>query len=132
MTVVNDYSELEFRFRNVTGAMLMDYKAGSFWVLTDNDILDQISAGSSVTEVHARFQVETNYEQRMRFKVHGSPTWGSWSAWTTSRISHSVPVPGAGQTNIDEFDAEMRPQSAPTPVIGTHGYIKVKKLNSGG
>jgi hypothetical protein len=130
MTVVNDYSLLECRFRDATGSMVTDLKIGVNWTLTDNEILDQISAGSSIVDVEARFQPESGYEHRMRFKEHGSPNWGSWSAWTTSRISNEVPVPGAGQTNTAEFDAEMRPTSG-TPTIASHGYIKIKKLNSG-
>jgi hypothetical protein len=129
MTVVNDYELLECRFRDSTGTMVMDLKIGVNWTLTDNDILDQIAAGSAIVEVTSRFQVESGYEHRMRFKPHGSGTWGSWSSWTTSRISHETPVPGAGQTNSDEFDAEMRPTGGGS-AIAVGGYIRVKKLNS--
>lgn len=131
MTVVTDYALLECRFRDATGTMVMDLKIGANWTLTDNDILDQISAGSSIVEVDARFQPESGYEHRMRFKPHGSSTWDPWSSWTTSRISHELPVPGAGQTNVDEFDAETR-QTGNSSTIATHGYIRIKKLNSGG
>lgn len=131
MTVVNDYDLLECRFRDASGTMAMDLKIGATWTLTDNDILDQISAGSSTVEVTARFQPESGYEHRMRFKPHGSSTWGAWSAWTTSRISHEMPVPGAGQTNTDELDAEMRQVGSPS-TIAIHGYVKIKKLNTGG
>ena len=129
MTVVNDYALLECRFRDSTGTMVMDLKIGVNWTLTDNDILDQISAGSETVDVTSRFQPESGYEQRMRFKVDGSPTWGSWSSWTTSRISHETAVPGAGQTNVDQFDAETRPVAG-SPTIAVSGYIRVKKLNS--
>jgi hypothetical protein len=131
MTVVTDFSLLECRFRDSTGTMVMDLKISGNWVLTDNDILDQISAGSSIVEVDARFQPESGYEHRMRFKVHGESSWGSWSSWTTSRITHEVPVPGAGETNVDEYDAEMR-ESGGSSTIGNHGYIRIKKLNTGG
>jgi hypothetical protein len=131
MTVVNDYSLLDTRFRDSTGTMVMDIKIGATWTLTDLDILDQISAGSSIVDVDARFQPQSGYEHRMRFKPHGSSSWDSWSAWTTSRITHEVDVPGAGQTNTDEFDAEMREVGNPS-TIATHGYIRIKKLNSGG
>lgn len=131
MTVLNDYSLLEFRFRDISGVMVTDIKVGGSWTLCDNDVLDQISAGSSIVDVESRFQPDSGYEHRMRFKAHDSPTWGSWSAWTTTRITHETAVPGAGQTNVDEFDAEMRPTSG-TPTIGVHGYVKIKKLNSGG
>jgi hypothetical protein len=131
MTVVNDYSLLELRFRDASGTMATDIKIGDDWTLCDNDVLDQISAGSSIVDVDSRFQPESGYEHRMRFKPHDSATWGSWSAWTTSRISHETAVPAAGQTNVDEYDAEMRPTSG-TPTIAVHGYIKIKKLNSGG
>lgn len=131
MTVVNDYALLECRFRDSTGTMVTDLKIGVNWTLTDNDILDQISAGSSTVDVEARFQPEAGHEHRMRFRVSGSSTWGAWSSWTTSRISHDVAVPGAGQTNSDEFDAEMR-QTGGSATIAVHGYIRIKKLNSGG
>jgi hypothetical protein len=129
MTVVNDYDLLECRFRDSTGTMVMDLKIGVNWTLTDNDILDQIAAGSSTVDVTSRFQPESGYELRMRFKVQGSATWGSWSSWSTSRVSHDTPVPGAGQTNVDEFDAETRPTGG-SPTIAVSGYIRVKKLNS--
>jgi hypothetical protein len=131
MTVVNDYAALDCRFRDSTGTMVMDLKIGVNWVLTDNDVLDQISAGSSIVEVDARFWPEASYEHRMRFRPDGSSTWGSWSAWTTGKLTHEVAVPAAGQTASDQFDAEMRPTSG-SPTIATSGYIRVKKLNSGG
>lgn len=131
MTVVNDYALLELRFRNASGLMATDLKINGEWELTDADILDQISAGKSIVDVEARFQPEAGYEHRMRFRPHNSSIWDAWSAWTTSRISHEVPVPAAGQTQVDEFDAEMRPTGSST-TVATHGYIRIKKLNSGG
>jgi len=131
MTVVNDYATLDCRFRDSTGTMVMDLKVGVNWLLTDNDVLDQISAGSSIVDVDARFQPEASHEQRMRFKVDGSATWGAWSSWTTSRISHEVAVPAAGETTSDQYDAEMRPTGG-SPTIANSGYIRIKKLNSGG
>jgi hypothetical protein len=131
MTVVNDYALLECRFRDAVGTMVMDLKVGVNWTLTDNEILDQISAGSSIVEVTSRFQPESGYEHRMRFKGHNNATWGAWSAWTTSRIAHETAVPGSGLTNSDEYDAETR-QTSSSSTIGTHGYIRIKKLNSGG
>jgi hypothetical protein len=67
----------------------------------------------------------------VRFKVHGSPTWGPWSAWTTSRITHATAVPGAGQTNVDEFEANTRQAGSGSPTSAIHGYVKIKKLNTG-
>lgn len=36
-----------------------------------------------------------------------------------------------GGTSIEANEADST-ETAQTPVIGTHGYIKIKKLNSGG
>lgn len=128
MAVVNDYSLLECRFRDVSGIMAMDLKISGQWTLTDGTVLDQISAGSSITEVTSRFQPESGYEQRMRFQVDG--TWSSWTSWTTGRISQDVDVPAAGQEETVYFDAEMRPTTS-GGTVAMSGYIKTKKLNSG-
>ena len=131
MTVVNDYQALDCRFRDSSGTMVMELKIGVNWTLTDNDLLDQISAGSSIVDVDAKFQPESGYEHRMRFREDGNSTWGAWSSWTTAKITHEVAVPAAGQTRSDQYDAEMRPIGA-SPTIASSGYIRVKKLNSGG
>lgn len=128
MATVDDYDLLECRFRDLSSVMVMDLKISGQWTTTDGTVLDQISAGSSITEVTARFQPESGYQHRMRFKVDG--TWGSWSSWTTGRISQDVEVPAAGREEQVDYDAEMQPTSG-TGTVAMSGYIKTKKLNSG-
>lgn len=131
LTTVVDQSLLEHRFHREGGAVAIDLKIDGEWIATDGEILDLIAASSSISAVTSRFQPEPGTEQRMRFKIHDSPTWGPWSDWTTGRIAHVSAVPGAGQMNVDAFEVETRPVNG-TPTIATHGYVKIKKLNSGG
>ncbi|MEM9462622.1 MAG: hypothetical protein AAGF11_51215 [Myxococcota bacterium] len=128
MTTVTDYSLLECRFRNLFGRMVLDLKVGTQWTLTDDNIQDNITAGSSISEVAARFEPQSGDEHRMRFQVDG--TWGAWSSWTTGQISQDIDVPGAGLEETVDYDVEMRPTSG-TGTVAMSGYLKVKKLNSG-
>lgn len=130
--VVSDQALLECRLRADSDALVVDLKIDGEWTATDNDIHDLISASNSLSAVTTRFQPEPGKQQRMRFKVHGSTAWGPWSAWTTSRIAHVSAVPGPGLANVDEFEAETRQSASQGTTVATHGYIRIKKLNSGG
>lgn len=129
---VSNQALLEVRLRPVGEAMVVDLKIDGEWTATDNDIHDLISASNSLPAVTSRFQPVPGDEQRVRFKPDGSATWGPWSAWTTGRIARVSPVPGAGQVNVDEFEAETRQAGSQGTTVATHGYIRIKKLNSGG
>lgn len=132
VTTVEGQALLEFRLRPAYVAVEIDLKVDGEWTATGGDVVDVIAADSPISTVVSRFQPGPGDEQRVRFKVHGSPTWGPWSAWTTGRVSHTAAVPGAGQLRVDEFEASTRQVGSGTPVIGGHGYIKIKKLDSGG
>lgn len=131
LTTVADEALLELRLRGSDGATAVDLKIDGEWTAGDGDIVDVIAADSPISAVTSQFQVASGHEQRVRFKNHGSPTWGPWSGWTTSRIAHTTAVPGAGQLHADEFEASVRPVHG-TPTIAVHGYVKIKKLNTGG
>lgn len=90
------------------------------------NVVDEISGALST--VVARFPA-AGY-QRARFRVAGG-AWGPWSAWTTARIERALNVPAAGAVHIDDYQLERR-ATAGTPTIAIHGYVKIKKLNSGG
>lgn len=126
--IVDDYPLLDHRLRS-TG--LVELNVGGDWTPTDGGVLDLISARSVISAVSTRFDAPTGYQQRVRFMADGASTWGPWSAWTTSRVVHSAAVPLPGETNEEQFEAEVR-RSAGSPTIANGGYIRIKKLNSGG
>lgn len=129
-TTVQDYSSLECRFRESSNSMIMDLKVGGQWTQTDGTVVDQITAGSSITDVDAHFDPDSGYEYRIRFRPSGEE-WGSWSSWTNRRVTQTIAVPGAGLTYQEDFDAELRVLGQ-TNTVALGGYIRVKKLNSGG
>lgn len=129
-TVIADQTLLELRLRGASSLQLVDLKIDGEWTPTDGDILDTVSASNMAQAVTSRFQPESGYEHRMRFRAQGSALWTAWSAWTTGRISRDTAVPAAGATNVDEFAVETRQPGGGT--IAVHGYIRIKKLNSGG
>lgn len=126
MTTVTNQSLLECRFRDDSGSLEMDLKISGTWTLTDGDVTDEITASSTISDVTTRFQPESGYEQRMRFKPNGG-TWGSWSSWTTGRIAHDMKVPGSGKEVTDHFEVEMRLTGG--TALSMSGYIKVRKIN---
>jgi len=128
--VVYDQETLECLFQNDLGTMEMDLKVEGEWVMTEGVIVDQLSAEDTTREVAAQFQPASGYQHRMRFRPEGKG-WSAWSGWTSGRIVRDIPVPGPGQSTAEELQAEMR-TSQSSGTIGTHGYIRIKKLNSGG
>ncbi|MCA9711909.1 MAG: hypothetical protein KDK70_39090 [Myxococcales bacterium] len=130
MTAVRDYSLLDCRFREASSSVEMDLKIEGTWTLTDGNLDDEISYRSSITDVTARFGPDTGYEHRMRFQPDGG-SWGAWSSWTTSRITHDMTVPSPGNSVTDDYEVELRPTGGGT-TLSEGGYIKIMKLDSGG
>jgi hypothetical protein len=76
------------------------------------------------------FTPPTGHVMRVRSGRDGAKP-GAWSAWSTSATIVSA-TPTSDQA-IDDFEVELQRVSAPTvPPIRVHGYVKIKKLNSGG
>jgi hypothetical protein len=95
---------------------------GNLWV--------ELDPTSTATSATARFQAEAGVAQRVRVRVSGG-SWGGFSAWSQDRVDLRLPVPAPGQEHHFDYEVERR-TSAGAPTIGGHGYIKIKKLNSGG
>lgn len=123
LATVTDDDVLKCRFRGSSRTMEMDLEA-----ITQYSRADGLPSDKYFWEqIIARFDPELGYEHRVRF-IHGS--W-SWSGWTTDRIVRSIPAPEAGQESVLEFEVETR-QVGTLNVIPMSGYIKIKKLDSGG
>ncbi|KAB2894862.1 MAG: hypothetical protein F9K40_16370 [Kofleriaceae bacterium] len=86
-----------------------------------------VLAASAAAPRKTLFTPPTGYRIRLRSGRDGAKL-GAWSAWSTS-ATLVTPAPAADQA-IDDFEIEI--QRAGGPTIATHGYIKIKKLNSGG
>ena len=83
--------------------------------------------GGSPLEIVGHFIPERGYEQRIRFGQGA----GAWTAWTTSSVLRSIRVPPGGEENALHFEVELRPLGG-VATVAMSGYIKVKKLHSGG
>jgi hypothetical protein len=84
-------------------------------------------ASSTAAPRRTRFTAPAGALVRLRSGRDGARP-GAWSAWSSSATLAS-PAPASDQA-IDDFELEIRRPDAST--IATHGYVRIKKLNSGG
>ena len=128
--VVKNQEALEGRFRYTSEGLVMDLAVEGQWVATEGAVIDEIGRETNIPQVTARFQPETGYEHRMRFLAEDGSS-SPWTGWTSGPIVHTWAVPAPGQSSAGEFSVETR-RSMGSPTIASSGYIRVKKLNSGG
>lgn len=95
------------------------------------DMRVELAATSTATRATARFAATPGLEQRVRIRLSGTSEWGSFTPWSLDRVDRRLPVPAPGLEHTFDYELEQRTTGA-TPTIGGHGYIKIKKLNSGG
>lgn len=96
------------------------------------DMRVELAATSTATRATARFAAVPGLEQRVRVRMSGGTSgWGPFTPWSLDRIDQRLPVPAPGLEHTFDYELEQRTTGA-TPTIGGHGYIKIKKLNSGG
>jgi hypothetical protein len=82
---------------------------------------------SGVTELRTGFAPPAGSLVRIRSARAGA-TFGTWSAYSSFATLVSR-APASGEAT-DDYEIEV--YRAGTPTIGVHGYVKIKKLNSGG
>ena len=123
-TAVCDRGLLDLRAAATGRTELLD---GATWTPIEDSLVAVVSEESRLEEITLRFQPEPGFEHRVRFDLGGD----ALGAWTTGRVELVVPVPEPGAASEDGFVVETRPSGTTKP-IAVHGYIKVKKLNSGG
>lgn len=95
------------------------------------DMRVELARTSTATRATARFAATPGFEQRVRVRLSGTSEWGPFTPWSLDRIDQPLPVPAPGLEHTFDYQLEQRTIGA-TPTIGGHGYIKIKKLNSGG
>ena len=130
---VGDAESVELRFEEVAGALAPRLWLDGRWAATSGAIADVIARDREIVAVTARFHAAAGRELRMRFAT-ASGGWEPWGAWTGGRVERRIAAPAPGQELRVDFEAESRADGATSgkPTMAVHGYIKIKKLNSGG
>lgn len=96
------------------------------------DMRVELAPTSTVTRATARFAATPGLEQRVRVRMSGGTSgWGPFTPWGLDRIDQRLPVPAPGLEHTFDYQLEQR-TTAGAPTIAIHGYVKIKKLNSGG
>ncbi len=91
-------------------------------------VRDSLALENLERQVLAAFEPELGYEHRVLFMAGGE----AWSEWTPDPIVRTVPVPEMGGESVSEFEVETRLVGASNTASLMSGYIKIKKLDSGG
>lgn len=97
---------------------------GAAWI----PVAETVVVESASEELAVRFHPPAGHEQRVRYRLDGDAL-APFGAWTTGRVELVLPV--GDEATLDAFEIETRPAGT-ARTIAVHGYVKIKKLNSGG
>jgi hypothetical protein len=127
-TTVFDRATLHLRA--ATGGGNLELLDGTLWTPVAATLADVIAARSEVDEVSLRLSPPAGGAHRVRLRLDGD-TFARFGDWTTDCVEIVLPVPAAGEATLDALEVETRATPA-SPTLPSSGYIRVKKLNSGG
>lgn len=125
-TVVADRDTLDLR----ASAGATELADGATWTRIDETLVAEVSC-DAVREIALRFHPPAGREQRVRFRLDGDEL-APFGKWTTGVVEIVLPVPAEGEDTFDAYEIETRSAAGTTRPLITGGYIRVKKLNSGG
>jgi hypothetical protein len=124
-TVVRDETLLSLAACDAGGAPALVLATDDGLVVTSGRIVDELTADVEVVGV------EVAAPAGRQVRVVAAPPGGLAvsTAWSADRVAFELPLRD-GEAEV-ELRVEVRERQG-APTIAVHGYIRVKKLNSGG
>jgi|SRR5262245_26969895 len=128
-TVVSDYELLEISFQETRHTVTTFLAVEGRWTqIEEEGILDILDSESPFTAVMVHFRAPAGSTFRVCLRRDDAATW-TCAPEGTQDFVYAMDVPAAGLDRSGEYYVEMADPKGTT--IASHGYLRIKKLNSG-